>query len=199
MGTRIVRFPHPRGSCRRPRGTLREDPGSAHHIRQDVHGRQSLEELGVRPAGDRRGRLRRRRGHRQRLRRDDRDGDPRARGHLRRARSHAGRAARRAHAPRRLYRRRPDPPRSARGDRDRLLGHRRQERRQARACAHGRPGARSRARLRQRLVPGRAHAGGDGGSGPQRGRAGLHGAQVRSLRRHLAHRRPGSRRRSRST
>ena len=147
-----------------------------------------MEELGFRPAGDRRGRLWRRRGHRERLRRDDRDGHPRARGHVHRARPHAGRVAGRAHAPRRLHRRRSDPPRGAGGDRDRLLGHPRQERGQAGARPHGRPRARSRARLCERLVPGRAHTRGDGGGRPRRRREGLHRAQVRSVRRHLAHR-----------
>ena len=190
LGRKLVVLPRSARPRAAPRRHAREGlNGSAHHLRQDVHRRQSLEELGLRPARDRRRHLRRRRGHRERVRRDDRDGDPRARGHLRRARSHAGRAARRAHAPRRLHRRRADPPRRARGDRDRLLGHRRQERRQARARAHGRPGARQGPRLRERLVPGRAHARGHGRRRPRRRRAGLHRAQVRPLRAHLADRR----------
>ena len=74
-----------------------------------------------------------------------------------------------------------------RRDRDRMLGHRRQERRPTGARTARRARPRPRARLRERLVPGRAHARGDGRSGARRGRQGVYRTQARPLRPHLAH------------
>ncbi len=64
-----------------------------------------------------------------------------------------------AHAGQRVARRRPHPPHRDRGGRGRLLGHSGQEPRRADPPVARRPGARQRARLRQWLVPHRAHAG----------------------------------------
>ena len=65
-----------------------------------------------------------------------------------------------AHARQRLARWRPHPSHGHRGGRGRLLGHPRQVARRADPSAARRAGARQRARLRQWLVPHRAHAGG---------------------------------------
>ena len=140
------------------------------------------------------GHPRHRRGHAQRL-------HPHHRG--RRARTEAPghrpgpaphQCARQAHARQRVARWRPHPPHGDRGDRGRLLGHPRQAPRRADPPAARRPGARQRARLRQRLVSHRAHAGGVPRGGAGGARQGLQGVQARPVRH-----RAGLHRRARSS
>ena len=83
-----------------------------------------------------------------------------------------------------------------RGGRGRLLGHSRQVARRADPPAARRPRARQRARLRQRLVSHRAHAGGLPRGGARGAREGLQGVQARSR---SAPRRASSRARSSSS
>ena len=96
---------------------------------------------------------RRRRGHAERLHPHHRGRRARARAPRDRRGSAPHHRAREADARQRLARRRPYPPHGDRRGRGRLLGHPRQVARRADAPAARRPGARQRARLRQRLVP----------------------------------------------
>ena len=152
------------------------------HRHRDLHRRRRLEELALRPRRHRRRHPRHRRGHAQRLHRHHRGRRPRAQAPRDRRGPAPHHRARQAHARQRLARRRPHPPHRHRRGRGRLLGHPRQVARRADPPAPRRPGARQRARLRQRLVPHRAHARGLPRRRPRRDRQGLQRVQGRPLR-----------------
>src|SRR6185295_18210126 len=163
----------PRGGGR----TRHED-----RIDRDHPGGRRVEELALRPGPYGRRPDRPRRRDAERLHQDDRGGDPRAGAARDRPGSDEDPRALEASDGQRLARRRPYPPHRDRRDRGRLLGHPREVARRPDPPAPGRPRARLDPGLRERLVPGRADAGGVPQGGEGRGREGPEGAQARSVR-----------------